>query len=182
MHLFWIGLIFLLLQGNVTIAGTAVHLLPDTLGFLLLFIGMMRMKKQSRRFAAGSVAALVFGILALGQAVLTYAVPDFSDTLLFGDSILTLISDIILLGKLLTLYLLILGLGELAQTRNADLKQKPLHMLWIILACANIPILALSVVTANLYNPPDTLVKIAYFVYTVMAILIFLISAAMIVF
>jgi len=182
LHLFWIGLVFLLLEGNVTLWGTTVNLLPDALGFLLLFVGMTKLRPQVKLFSKGRLLALVFGILSLAHTVVTYALPDLSGTILFGDSIMTLISDVVLLGKLLIIYLMTLGIAELSAVRSVDLKQKPLHVLWVLITCANIPVLGLSVVTANLYDPSYTFVKIAYIVYIIMAVILSVLSAVMIVF
>ena len=139
----FIGLLFITLNFNIEIGASAISLLPDFVGYILIYLGMREIEHLSNHFLSGkriSVAAAVvstitYVIAALGisytgeyyidEELYPFAFDSFYQTAGFLLDIAT---------EALTIYImyqLIKGIEDMEMSFKSDLNSDTLMKLWI---------------------------------------------------
>lgn len=129
MHrLFW-GVFFVLLNVKIQVGTASIGLLPDFIGYFLLLKVMEALAGENQFFDRGRHVA--FGLLIV--SVILYAAD-----LLNPDSMirvwLWLLQLAALIGLLVLLWMMIRGLGRMANDYRLDLRVERLQAMWMALA------------------------------------------------
>lgn len=136
--LFW-GLLLVLLDWHVSIGSAALALLPDFLGYWLIYQGCIRFTEYSRHFFRAKIIAAVFTAYSGIVFVLD----------LFGIrtnlALLSLVLDgVCIVGSLVTSYWLICGIRQMELQRTWDLAAVSLQTMWKFLSVLQLLCFALS--------------------------------------
>ena len=127
MNLIVIGAVFTALNFtiNVTIgAGSyAVDVLPNFIGYFLIFLGCARMKKEVESFRPARILSLLLMFFFIGRAVVLFLAPEFA-----GQSLIRFFINIVHFYLLL---LLVRAVMELERRRNLYLYSDKLRKSWI---------------------------------------------------
>lgn len=127
MNLIVIGAVFTALNitVNVTIgAGTyAVDVLPNFIGYLLIFIGCGKMKKEAESFRPARTLSLLLMFFFIGRVVVLFLMPEFA-----GQSLIRFFINIV---QFYLLLLLVRAVMELERQRNLYLYSDKLRKSWI---------------------------------------------------
>lgn len=126
--LFW-GLLFCLLDFEITLGSAVFGLLPDFVGYFLLMRGMTRLAEESSAFDKGRHWA--FGLL-LVSAILYGA--DLMDPDPMAKVMLWVLGLCELIVMLMLVRKIISGVGQLEQDHSWQLGSEKLRGMWLILA------------------------------------------------
>ncbi len=124
----FIGFLFVFLDFNLTLGASQIGLIPDFVGYILVFQGLTELEKMSARF----IKARPF---ALGMAVYTgllYALA------LFGIGTNDIVSFVLgLVSTLISLYIsynIVMGVKEIEASSGRFLNAQGLYSNWTLLA------------------------------------------------
>ncbi len=164
MYLIATGLIFVFFYYNLQVGAYTVDLLPDALGYLLIAIGLFRLRGASRAFSRGIVLCAVLAVYGTAMRVLL-------PTGLPG-AVLSLAE---LIAQVLLLYLLVSGVQDLEGTLGLPLNSKVLERwrVWLSVVWLGsylFVLLGLFVPTAALLG---LLLAAAWFVLCVLFVVVF---------
>ena len=128
MKLIFIGLIFVMLELNL-----GINILPDFVGYLLIWKGCSDFAKESSKMAAVRPVALILA----GLSAVIYVMALLKLTAGLGI-IGNVIEIVMVLGSLLVVYMLGQGIHEIETLNNVELNSVAILNSWKLLAIAEI--------------------------------------------
>jgi hypothetical protein len=130
------GLLFVFLDFNVTFGNSKIGLIPDFIGFILIFTGLKELSAGKDRFSharpfAAAMAVytgILYGMDMLGISYRLEALIPFA---------LGLVSTLV---SLYISYNIVTGIKDLEAALGQDLNSRPLYSMWVALAALNLAI------------------------------------------
>lgn len=124
-----IGMLFVLFDFNVTLAGVRLPLLPDCIGYLTALAGLMQLREESqaiRRACLPAILLAIYSFCRLTAGLLGLISHPF---LAYGINLPETA------GRLFFLYLLIEGLWQMEVSRRIELYPQRLRKWWALAIC-----------------------------------------------
>lgn len=128
MKLFFWGFLLIFLDFSLTINGVGFDLLPDAIGYLLVFLGARQMAEESEQFARMRPIALVLMIVGFVSLLLS---PFGPIELTPGWPVIlaaTTVPLLLLMLDLCLLWLLVRGLQDMEQYYGCDFRARTIRM------------------------------------------------------
>lgn len=136
-----IGLLFVVLNFNVSLNYHTLNLIPNFVGYILIVLGCGELSGESGYFSRARVPAAVLAVLEGFNFLMN----------LFGLGIMSITVNIIraaynlsglisiagTAGFLLTTYLIVYGISDIEQNRNEYLASDSLKTYWLLSAAAH---------------------------------------------
>lgn len=162
MRKIFIGMLFVFLNFNLTVNGMVIGLLPNFVGFILVYVGLGEISADSRIFAdtrPWAIAATVYSFVL-------YVLDLFG---LASQELLIIILGLIQGGLSIYIsYKIIMGIKEVEAARGADLQSDGLYKIWLPLV-----VLSLSVYALIILPPVMVIATIAALVLNVIFLIRF---------
>lgn len=132
MLLFFFGYLFVFLDYNITVGTASINLIPDFVGFILLFIASRLYASKSRHFFAVGIVSLIlgaWGLVSFGLGLFSISLP----------SIVQTISGVIaMLGALYLTYAFTEGVKEYEAGFSKPIGAAQLSSAWVLLCMGNL--------------------------------------------
>ena len=127
MKLFFWGFLLIFLDFSLTINGVGFDLLPDAIGYLLVFLGARQMAEESEQFARMRPVALVLMIVGFVSLLLS---PFGPIELTPGWPVILAAATVplLLMLDLCLLWLLVRGLQDMEQYYGCDFRARTIRM------------------------------------------------------
>ena len=163
MKLIFVGLIFIMLELNL-----GINILPDFVGYLLIWKGCNDLGKESPKMAAVRPVALILA----GLTAVLYVMVLFKLTA--GLGILGNVIEIVMvLGSLLVVYMLGRGIREIEAVNQVELNSVAILNSWKLLAIAQVGAYAMILLgkVLSVFNLIGTVFVLAAFLFKVVLLL-----------
>ena len=145
-YLFW-GFLFTFVNAKVHPAGLTVGLIPDFVGFFLLWRGLVVLSSESRVFKKLTPVALVFLFVSLFMYV-----TDLFNVFSEDNMIMFAVGIVYTAARLFFCYFILRGIKDMEVKRNAEFYSAKLFRAWVAVfvfnICAMIPVSGLALVGA----------------------------------
>lgn len=124
------GLLFVFLDFNAPIGLSIVGLIPDFIGYILIFSGLAELSAGKDRFSR----MRPFAVAMAAYTALLYASDVFGIYVITGTMIRFLLGLAAILMSLFMSYNIVAGIKELETSLEQSLNSRPLFYVWIISA------------------------------------------------
>jgi len=161
-NLFW-GFVFILLDFNITVNNSVIGLIPDFIGFILIFRGLNELRNFSTKFTK----IQPFVSLMIFLKMIAY-VMDFFGISAQIQTILIPVGIVFLVMYLYIEYTIICGIQDMEQSLGADLEVKMLFSVW--------KIVAFCCILANIAWIISSAVAFVFIIISIIANIMFLVS------
>ncbi len=130
----FIGMIFIFLDFELKFGTASIDLIPDFIGYILMFNGLDELLTESPRFSKARSLAIGMSIYSAVVFVLDMF-SGYGEIMGYAAILLGAIATAV---SLFISYNIICGLADIERTRNADLKSKQLKTAWTVFAVAQV--------------------------------------------